>query len=362
MSVERVALVTGEAAGGMGAHVGMLASGLAEAGVAVTVLGPPGAPVAGASFLPVAIGPRPRPADARTVARLRRLLAGHADVVHAHGLRAGALCALALAGRRGRPALVVTVHNAPPGGRAAALVYRALEAVVARRAGLVLAVSADLAARLRRAGARRVDQAVIAAPAAPPAAGPDRAAPGRERPVVLAAGRLAAQKGLDVLLDAAAAWDDLDPRPRVVIAGEGPLGDELRARAARLGVDAAFLGHRDDVPALLAACDVFVLPSRWEGQPLVLQEALRAGAAIVASRAGGIPALAGPEAARLVAPGDVAGLASGVRAVLRDHALTTRLRAAARRRAATLPTAADAIAAALAAYAEAAGRARRGGR
>jgi glycosyltransferase involved in cell wall biosynthesis len=119
-------------------------------------------------------------------------------------------------------------------------------------------------------------------------------------------------------------------------------------------VDALFLGRRDDVPALLAACDVFVLPSRWEGQPLVLQEALRAGAAIVASRAGGIPELAGPEAACLVAPGDAAQLAAGVRAVLLDQSLGARLRAAALRRAGELPTEADAIAAVLASY----GRAR----
>ncbi len=77
---------------------------------------------------------------------------------------------------------------------------------------------------------------------------------------MLAAGRLAAQKGFGVLLEAAAAWRDLDPMPLVVIAGDGPLAGELRARAAALGVAAVFLGHRDDVPALLAAAAVFVLP------------------------------------------------------------------------------------------------------
>ncbi len=168
--------------------------------------------------------------------------------------------------------------------------------------------------------------------------------------MVLGAGRLAPQKGFATLLAAAASWQDMDPAPRVVIAGEGPLDAELRQQAAAAGVDAWFLGRRDDVPALLAACDVFVLPSHWEGQPLVLQEALRAGAAIVASRAGGIPELAGPEAAYLVAPGDVAQLAAGVRAVLLDPSLAARLRAAALRRAGELPTEADAIAAVLAGY------------
>ena len=120
--------------------------------------------------------------------------------------------------------------------------------------------------------------------------------------MVLAAGRLAAQKDVGTLIEAAGRWRDLDPRPLLAIAGDGPLAGELRAPAASLGVDAAFLGHRDDVPGLLATAAVFVLPSRWEGQPLILQEALRAGAPIVATRVGGIPDLVGDDAAVLVDP------------------------------------------------------------
>jgi glycosyltransferase involved in cell wall biosynthesis len=141
-----------------------------------------------------------------------------------------------------------------------------------------------------------------------------------------------------------------------VLAGDGPLAGKLRAQAAALGVDALFLGHRDDIPVLLAAAAVFVLPSQWEGQPLGLQEALRAGTAIVATRAGGIPDLVGPDlvstaAALLVPPGDAPALAAAVRMVLTDSSLAARLRAAAAARAATLPAEADATAAALAAYA-----------
>jgi glycosyltransferase involved in cell wall biosynthesis len=165
-------------------------------------------------------------------------------------------------------------------------------------------------------------------------------------------GRLAAQKGFDVLLDAAAHWLDLDPPPLVAIAGDGPLAGELRARASFLGVDAAFLGHRDDIPHLLAAAAVFVLPSRWEGQPLIVQEALRAGAAIVATRVGGVSDLVGDDAALLVEPGEAAALAVAVSAVLTDAALATRLRDAAARRRAALPTVDDAIASVLAAYAQ----------
>jgi glycosyltransferase involved in cell wall biosynthesis len=366
----------------------MLAVGLAAHDVSVTVLGPASAAkrfglgeLPGVRFAEVGFGDRPRPRDAQTVLRLRRLLGagegmGKGAVVHAHGLRAGALCALALTARpRGRrPALVVTVHNAPPeGGGLGALVYRLLERVVARAADLVLCVSADLERRMRGAGARHVQRAVVpapaagASPAAPPSAavspaggppaGVDSSASLR-RPIVLAVGRLTEQKGLGTLVEAAATWGDMDPVPRVVIAGDGPLGPDLRAKAAALGVDAEFLGHRDDVPALLAACDVLVVPSHWEGQPLVLQEALRAGAAIIATRVGGIPDLASPQAAYLVPPGDARQLAAGVRAVLADRSLAARLRAAALRRAAELPTEADAITAALTAYATAATRVR----
>lgn len=171
--------------------------------------------------------------------------------------------------------------------------------------------------------------------------------------MVLAVGRLVAQKGFDVLLDAAARWRELDPLPLLTIVGDGPLAGELRSRAASLGVDATFLGRRDDVPDLLATASVFVLSSRWEGQPLILQEALHAGAAIVATRVGGIPDLVGDEAAVLIPPENAPALADAVRAVLTDATLAPRLRAAASRRSAALPTQDDAITAAQAGYAQA---------
>jgi glycosyltransferase involved in cell wall biosynthesis len=372
----RVALVVGTTAGGTGAHVRMLAAGFAGRAIAVSVLGPSSADAAfgfgaltGVTFSPVEFGGRPHPGDVAAVLRLRRSLGASAgsadrpDVVHAHGLRAGALTAIALAGRRRRapggrrPLLVVTVHNAPPvGGRARVAVYRLLERVVARGADLVLCVSPDLEARMRSAGARRVGPAIV--PAADPAPKPasSQAGPGGPsaagRPVVLAVGRLAAQKDFGTLLEAAAHWQDLVPLPLLAIAGDGPLAGELRARAASLGIDAEFLGRRDDVADLLAAATVFVLPSRWEGQPLVLQEALRAGAAIVATGVGGITDLVGDDAAVLVQPGDAQALADAVRAVLLRPPLAARLRAAAAARGAALPTAADGVAAALAVYAQ----------
>jgi glycosyltransferase involved in cell wall biosynthesis len=383
----KVAFVLGTSTGGIARHVKMLADGCAARGVQAAVFGPArtgrdiGLSGAHVTFAPAEIGDRPRVlGDLRTIARLRRLLAAwRPDVVHAHGLRAGALTAVATslvrpAGYAARPALVVTVHNAPPAGVLAAATYRVLELTAARGAVSVLCVSPDLEDRMRAAGARRVGRAVVAAPAAPPVGAPARAAPpvgasaraappapavgaaaqafrASRRPVVLAAGRLAPQKGFGTLLEAAARWRDIRPEPVLVIAGAGPLEADLRRKAASLGLAVQFAGHRRDVQALLDMADVFVLPSRWEGQPLVLQEALRAGAAIVATRVGGVAALTGERAALLVPPGDPERLAAAVRSVLTDPVLAATLREAAAGRARSLPGEDDAVAAALAEYA-----------
>jgi glycosyltransferase involved in cell wall biosynthesis len=377
----KLALVLGTSTGGTGRHVKMLAVGCADRGVRVEVFGPAqtdldfafSAAAPGIGFSPVEIADRPRlPRDLRAIGRLRRLFqAWHPDVVHAHGLRAGALTAIAVAIARTAPGsapgsaqsrtpLVVTVHNAPPAGGLTGAIYRVLERIVARNADSVLCVSADLEDRMRAAGARRVGHAVVPAALVASAGGVSaetraaalRAEFGAEpgQAIVLAVGRLAAQKGFGLLLDAAARWGDIQPEPLLVIVGAGPLAAELESRAAALGLAARFAGHRCDVPTLLAAADVFVLPSVWEGQALILQEALRAGVPIVATRVGGNPELAGQDAAILVPPGDARRLADAVRAVLGDPALAARLRRAAADRAHALPGEDDAVEAAIAEY------------
>jgi glycosyltransferase involved in cell wall biosynthesis len=365
----KLALVLGTSTGGTARHVKMLAVGCAARGLQVQVFGPAGADrdfafaaeTALVRFSAVEIGDRPRLLrDLRAIAGLRRLIgAGRPDVVHAHGLRAGALAAIAVAFVRSRPALVVTVHNAPHGGGVTGAIYRVLELIVARTADSVLCVSADLEDRMRAAGARRVGHAVVPAvritltgdvPAETRAAIRAEFGARSGQALVLAVGRLAAQKGLGLLLDAAARWGDIAPEPMLVIAGEGPLAAELQSRAASLGLTVRFAGQRADVPALLAAADVFVLPSVWEGQPLILQEALRAGVPIVATRVGGNPGLAGEDAAILVPPGDAPRLADAVRTVLGDPALAARLRQAAADRAQGLPGEDAAVAAALSEY------------
>jgi len=422
----RVAYVLGTTAGGTGSHVAMLARECAARGMQVRVFGPQAAgqrffpaqrapaarpdgarnpgtaetvdgraatgsvvPDEPAAFVVVDIADRPRPThDLATVLRLRRLLRAWApDIVHAHGLRAGAFTALALTalppahmrhrptilktfqsywrkslqdqekGSRQKPgqeeaggtaqrrwercALVVTMHNAPPAGGTTGLVYAILERIVARRADAVTWVSGDLGARVRRAGARDGGRALVPAGFTPPSAeqiAAVRASLGEQRPVVLAAGRLVAQKGYPVLLAAATRWQHCDPVPLLVIAGEGPLAGALAEQARNTGIAVRFLGQRTDIPALLSAADVVVVPSFWEGQPLIVQEALRAGRPLVASRAGGIPDVTGEDAALLVPPGDPAALADAVQLVLGDPGLAAKLGAAAAERAGQLPS------------------------
>lgn len=354
----RVAFVLGITSGGTGRHVLMLAGGLARLGHRVQVVGPRsveerfGFGAAGARFAEVRVSDRPDPVnDLRTVLAIRRLTRG-ADVVHAHGLRAGALAALAGPVRRGRPKLVVTLHNALTAGGTVGAVYGVLERIVARLADQVLVVSPDLGERMRALGARDVRPAVVPAPVPRPA----RRAPAEvraelgagERPIVLTIARLAQQKGLESLLDAAAGpWPGEEPL--FVIAGEGPLRAALQRRIDDERLPVLLPGNRDDVPDLLAAATVAVWVSRWEGQPLSLSETLMAGRPVVATAVGGVPELVG-DAGVLVPYGDVNALRKAVHEVIADPAAAVRWAAAAARRGAQLPREDDAVRSALDVY------------
>ena len=278
--------------------------------------------------------PLGRPAAARELRRIRAL-AGEHDVIHAQGVRVGAQLALA----RVAP-LVVTWHNAPLGSSARHLVHSALERLSARRSVLVLGASADLVARARAAGARDARLLSVATPMQPPM-GVTRAELHRP-PIVLAVARLHRQKRLDVLVEVAARWPATADRPRFLVAGDGPLLEQLRASARETDAPVTFLGARDDVPSLLADADVVVLASDWEARPLVAQEALRAGVPLVATDVGGVRDLVGT-AAVLVPPGDPGALARGIRRVLEEPDLRARLASGGPARAAQWPTVDDMV-------------------
>jgi glycosyltransferase involved in cell wall biosynthesis len=343
LRARRVVEVLATSAGGVGTHVRTIVPAITAAGARVGVCGAPateqlfGFSAVGADFRPVGISAGLAPvADSRAVTQLRRATAG-ADLVHAHGLRAGLVAAAArrLAGERQRP-LVLTLHNAlQDSSGARRRLLRAVEGLTIRAADLVLAVSSDLADNARRLGARDVRVVPALAPPLPPAMR-TRAEVREElgmddgRPLVVAVGRLHPQKGYDVLFDAVTRWERegrLDPAPLVAIAGDGPLEAELaeRVRAERLPV--LLLGRRSDVADLLGAADLCVLPSRWEGSPFTAQEALRAGTPLVSTRVGGIPELVG-HGAELVPVGDAAALADAVVRVLGDPVHAAELAAA----------------------------------
>jgi glycosyltransferase involved in cell wall biosynthesis len=138
-----------------------------------------------------------------------------------------------------------------------------------------------------------------------------------ERPLVLMPARLDEQKGHPFLLRAAAELPGVD----FVLAGEGSERAKLEALAAELGIAERvhFLGYRDDIPQLLAACDVFALPSLYEGSSLAVMEAMAAGRPVVSSAIGGTDELIDDGVdGLLVAPGDAAGLAGALRRLLGD--------------------------------------------
>lgn len=349
--------------GGVGTHVRTLLPGLTAAGARVAVCGPAATEdlfayrAAGAGFGPVEIGGGLRPAhDLRAVVALRRATRA-ADLIHAHGLRAGAVAVAARSARSALP-VVVTLHNAlldPPGLRAR--VGAVLERAVVRGADVILAASSDLAAHARSLGGRDVRLAPVSAPPMPPptrTSAEVRAELGidPDRPLLLAVGRLHPQKGFDTLLDAARSWRDRPARPLVVIAGDGPQEAELAARIEAESLPVRLLGRRSDVPDLLVACDVVVLTSRWEARALVAQEVLRAARPLVATAVGGLPELLPGPVARLIPPDDPGALVAAVDAVLADPAGTERQIAAGSTLALRWPDVEDTVAGLVALYAE----------
>jgi glycosyltransferase involved in cell wall biosynthesis len=155
------------------------------------------------------------------------------------------------------------------------------------------------------------------------------------RRLVAQVGRLAPQKDQATFLRAVARLAPQAPDVDFVIAGDGPLRDDLGNLARELRVDerVRFLGLRHDVPSLLAGADVLALTSRWEGLPNVVIEAMAMGAAVVATDVGGCRDLVGDgEAGYLVPVGDDAAVASALHRLLGDETERLRCVRAARRR------------------------------
>ena len=154
---------------------------------------------------------------------------------------------------------------------------------------------------------------------------------GMTRPIVLCVARLDKQKGQRYLLEAAVGVPDAT----FIFVGDGPDRSMLEARVRELHLSArvVFLGQRRDIPAWLAACDVFVLPSLWEGLPLSILEAMAARKPVIATQVGGTPeAITHGETGLLVPPADPVALAAALRTLLDNAALAAQYAAAGRAR------------------------------
>ena len=152
--------------------------------------------------------------------------------------------------------------------------------------------------------------------------------------VIGTAGRLVPVKGHDTFVRAAKLILDREPGARFAIAGDGPLEQDLKALASRLGVDGAcrFLGARGDIHEVMAAMDVFVLPSLNEGLPMAVLEAMALAKPVVASKVGGLPeVIRHGESGLLVAAGHEQALAGACLELARNRGRAARLGAEAKR-------------------------------
>ena len=342
--------------GGIQTHTHVLARALAQLGTEVHVVtrAAPGRPAReesnGVTVHRVGLsrgGPAATIAYVTLASRVLAALGDRVEVLHAHQLLSPATVALVAAGLRGTP-FVVTAHASGAVGDVAALARqgplgRARLRALRRLARAFVAVSAPIRDELARAGIpaariRSIPNGVDTrrfVPADPPERRRARRALALPPvPVVLYAGRLSPEKGVDVLLDGWAEARRRGALGTLCLVGDGPERQALAQRARDHGILGAvrFAGATDDVSPWLRAADVFALPSREEGLSLALLEAMASGLPVVASHVGGTPDAAGGTAV-LVRPGDPRAIADALAAMLDDPERAGALGEAARRRA-----------------------------
>lgn len=141
----------------------------------------------------------------------------------------------------------------------------------------------------------------------------------RQAIVVVVVARLVPQKGHRHLIDAVKILRATVPEAFFLLLGDGGLRGELEREVVRLGLSPkfGFAGAVDDVRAILPACDLFVLPSLWEGMPVALIEAMAAGLPCIATKVAGVPeVIEDGVSGALVPPGDSVALASRIEELL----------------------------------------------
>jgi len=289
-------------------------------------------------------------AQLRAFAALVRLLrAERPDLVHGHFPISGFLARLA-ARVSGVPRVAYTCHgflfNQPGPWPRRALAF-AMEWIGGRLTDVFMTVSTEEAADARRLGISR--RAVGIGNGRDPARfRPDPAARTRVRAelgvspwrvVVVIVSRLVRHKGHPELLSAMRAVVDYDADVELWVVGDRLASDhgeslEHHFAAAGLGPHVRRLGYRDDVPALLAAADIFALPSYFEGLPMSVIEAMLTGLPVVATDISGPREQVADEVTGLlVPPATIAPLAEALRRLVADPAMRTRMGEAGRARA-----------------------------
>lgn len=288
-----------------------------------------------------------RKTDPRILGRLVRLIRTEGyQILDSQNIQSKVFASLAAS--LTRVALVSTLNSwyANEHGKASlkGKIYTAVELATNWNLSLYIAVSERDRQNLLQAGIRADDIALIynAVDAAqPPPA--DRGFLHREfnlpadSTVCLAVGRLVRVKGYDVLVEAMKQVSDQKRNITCVIVGEGEARGELTRQIHEAGLDGRVIlaGYlpRETIASALASCDVFAMPSRYEGTPIAVLEAAAMACPILASDAGGIPELvANEEHALLVQPEDPSALAQGLIRLGADHAFARRLGENAQRR------------------------------
>lgn len=271
------------------------------------------------------------------------------DIVHTHTAKAGFVGRLAAAiAVRPRPRIVHTYHgHVLEGyfGRPLTAVYRILERLSARISDVLIGVSqstVDDLVRLRVAPRERFRVVPLGLELAPflelderPAADAAlrvEAGAGPDDLLVACAGRLAPIKRVDLALQAVALARRDGAPVRLLVVGDGELRGDLEGRAQELGLgDAAyFAGFREDMAAVVAACDVALLTSDNEGTPVALIEAAAGARPAVATDVGGVRSVVAPSGGRLCPPGDAAALAAALVELAGDRELRVSMGRAAR--------------------------------
>jgi len=269
--------------------------------------------------------------DFRTISAIRNcILQRQIDVVHSHGYKANIYAYLAARGTNAR--LVATCHNWP--GKTIALrLYAALDRLFLRRFPGIAAVSNSVRDSLLRSGVPNERIRLVQN-------GIDTESFLRGQPVVKQlpqvqgkkvvgfVGRLAQEKGLAYLMQAAESIVREDSNVAFVLAGAGPYRDRLCNLIKKLDLEThvVLLGKRSDLANVYASMDVLVLPSLSEGVPMVVLEAMAAGKPVLATKVGGIPQVIQDEkTGLLVDPADASQLTIALKRLLASPRLCEEL-------------------------------------